>query len=91
VVWLKRSKVVADAYFISIPQTGSQRWKVAMMEKVILLVNGIITGVGVFMDIFGFIDLSRSTAALGLIIGIIDVISLIWMYRRRKDLNRRNH
>jgi len=52
--------------------------------KKILLVNGIITLTGVLLDIIGYIDLSRFTATLGLLIGVTDVVSFIWIYRRLK-------
>lgn len=64
------------------------------MRKVIL-VNGIITFVGVILDTYGIFDLTFFPALLGLVCGLIDVVTFFWMrdeiremYRRWREIRR---
>ena len=58
------------------------------MEKIILL-NGVITLAGVLLDIYGIYDLSLSPAVLGLILGIVDCITFVFMREEIKEAFRR--
>ncbi|MCW4020057.1 MAG: hypothetical protein NWF14_02350 [Candidatus Bathyarchaeota archaeon] len=58
------------------------------MRKLIL-VNGVITLVGLLLDIYGIYDLSLFPAALGLILGVIDCVTFLLMREEIKETFRR--
>ena len=58
------------------------------MKKIILL-NGIITLLGVLLDIYGVYDLSFTPAIIGLTLGIVDCLTFLWMREEIKETFRR--
>ena len=55
-----------------------------MLQR-ILLVNGLLTSIGLVMDIAGVVALnSLAVAALGVACGIIDTVTFMWIARQRK-------
>jgi len=53
--------------------------------KRILLVNAIITGISFSLDFLGVINLSFHVAIIGLFMGIIDILTFIWIWKRLKS------
>jgi hypothetical protein len=48
------------------------------MKRLILL-NGLITLVGLLLDIYGVFDFSLAPAILGLTLGLVDCLTFLWM------------
>lgn len=60
-----------------------------MVVKKIILLNGLITLMGLLVDMYGLYDLSFGPAILGLAIGIIDCLTFVWMREEIKEAFRR--
>lgn len=60
-----------------------------MVVKKIILLNGLITLMGLLVDMYGLYDLSFGPAILGLAIGIIDCLTFLWMREEIKEAFRR--
>jgi len=56
-----------------------------MTAKKTILLNGFITLIGLLLDIYGLYDLSFYPAMLGLIVGIVDCVTFVWMREETKD------
>jgi hypothetical protein len=56
-----------------------------MDAKKTLLLNGLVTLAGLLLDIYGLCDLSLFPALLGLIIGIVDCVTFVWMREEIKQ------
>lgn len=59
-----------------------------MMSKLILI-NGLITVAGFLLDIYGVFDLTLYPALFGLILGIVDCVTFIWMREELRATFRR--
>lgn len=60
-----------------------------MVVKKIILLNGLITLAGLLVDMYGLYDLSFAPALLGLIIGVVDCVTFLWMREEIKEKFRR--
>lgn len=58
------------------------------MKKLILL-NGVITAVGLLLDIYGVYDLSMGAALLGLMLGVVDCATFLLMREGIREALRR--
>ena len=56
-----------------------------MDAKKTILLNGLVTLTGLLLDIYGLYDLSFFPALLGLIIGIVDCVTFVWMREEIKQ------
>jgi len=54
-----------------------------------MIINGVITIAGFFVDIFGIFDLSLLPAVLGLMLGVIDCVTFFWMREEIREIIRR--
>ena len=52
---------------------------VIVMKRVTKIVNGIVTLVGLALDIYGVLNLSPEIALIGATLGVCDLLVFIWM------------
>ena len=57
-----------------------------MSAKTIIILNGFITLTGLLLDVYGIFDLSFFPALFGLILGIVDCVTFLWM---REEIRQR--
>ena len=50
-----------------------------MKASKVILLNGLITLMGLLLDVYGLFDLSYFPALLGLTMGIVDCVTFVWM------------
>lgn len=53
--------------------------------KRVILVNAIVTGIGLILDTFGVLDSSFMVAVFGFIWGLIDLFTFFWMLSEIRD------
>lgn len=49
-----------------------------------IIVNGVVTFIGLVLDLYGVLNLKWEIALIGLMIGLLDTALFLWLVRKRK-------